>query len=50
VYHWENIFTYEQLFATRHEMINFYPALKSNISQVINKNYNHVKGWKIVVA
>jgi len=47
-YEWKNIFTGEILKATRHEMTERYPALKSNISQVINGNYSHAKGWKIV--
>jgi hypothetical protein len=47
-YQWENIFTGEKLSATRYEMTKLYPILKSNISQVINGNYNHAKGWKII--
>lgn len=47
IYHWENIFTNEKISATRHDMVNLYPKLKSNISQVINGNYTHAKGWKI---
>ena len=48
VYHWENILTNEKISATRYEMTTLYPALKSNISQVINGQYSHAKGWKIV--
>lgn len=48
VYHWENIVTGEKIKATRHEMTTIYPILKSNISQVINGTYSHVKGWKII--
>jgi hypothetical protein len=48
VYQWENIFTGEKIKATRHEMTKIYPILKSNISQVINGNFSHVKGWKII--
>lgn len=47
-YFWENIFTGEKLKATRYEMIKRCPAIKSNISQVINKKYTHAKGWKII--
>jgi hypothetical protein len=48
VYIWENINTGELLNATRLEMTTKHPELKSNISQVINGKYSHVKGWRIV--
>lgn len=48
VFNWENINTGEVLSATRLEITNKYPELKSNISQVINGKYSHAKGWRIV--
>ena len=48
VFTWENINTGELVNATRLEMTTKHPELKSNISQVINKKYSHVKGWRIV--
>lgn len=48
VYNWENIFTGERLSATRLEITTKYPELKSNISQVLNGNYSHAKGWRLV--
>lgn len=48
VFNWENINTGEMISATRFEMTTRYPELKSNISQVINGKYNHVKGWRII--
>lgn len=48
IFKWENIYTGEKCSATRHDMVKTYPVLKSNISQVLNGNYSHVKGWKIV--
>mgnify|MGYP002737800968 CR=1 FL=1 len=48
VYSWENIFTGEKLSATRLEITTKYPELKSNISQVLNGNYSHAKGWRLV--
>lgn len=48
VFDWENITTGELVSATRLEMTTKYPELKSNISQVINGKYSHVKGWRIV--
>jgi hypothetical protein len=47
-YQWENIFTGEQRVATRLEMTQNQPALKSNISKVINGTAEHAKGWKIM--
>jgi hypothetical protein len=48
VFKWENMLTGETLYATRLDMTSKYPELKSNISQVINGKYKHVKGWKII--
>lgn len=48
VYEWENINTGVIMVATRSEMTTKYPELKSNISQVINGKYSHVKGWRII--
>jgi hypothetical protein len=48
VYIWVNIFTGETVEATRYDMVSRFPNLKSNISQVINGNYTHAKGWKIL--
>lgn len=48
VYNWENIHTGEKTIATRLQMTQMDPALKSNISQVLNGNCTHVKGWKII--
>lgn len=47
IHEWENIYTGEKIVGTRYDMVNKFPALKSNISQVINGNYTHAKGWKI---
>lgn len=47
VFNWENINTGESVSATRLEMTTKYPELKSNISQVLNGKYGHVKGWRI---
>lgn len=47
-YEWNNIRTGETKIATRLEMITFDNTLKSNISQVINGNSKHVKGWRII--
>ncbi len=48
IYEWENIKTGEKKTATRLEMTTMDPTLASNISQVINGNSKHVKGWRIV--
>lgn len=50
VFKWENIYTGENIDATRHDMVKKYPVLKSNISQVISGNYSHVKGWKLTAS
>ena len=47
VFEWQNIYTGESVHATRLEMTDRFPNLKSNISQVINGKYSHVKGWRI---
>jgi hypothetical protein len=48
VYSWENIYTGETKSATRLEMTQMDPRLKSNISQVIKGNTSHAKGWRII--
>lgn len=48
IYEWENIYSGDKKTATRLEMTQMDPTLKSNISQVLNGNCTHVKGWKII--
>jgi hypothetical protein len=48
LYNWHNIYTDETRVATRLEMITEFPALKSNISNVIKGTAIHTKGWRLI--